>query len=156
MHHFDQCFGYLKNSINLNPLRPGDRVELPDATWEVVECNHTDHSIGFVVESTQKLAYLVGAVPPAATADKLKGLDLLILEATLDELDEDWKRGFALHIAVEFWQQTEVPRCILTHLSYHSWNQGRLVAGMSHADRSTYDASVPGLTIAHDVMRVKL
>ena len=154
-HHFDQSFAYLRKSINLHPVRPGDRIELSDGTWEVVKCNHTDHSIGFIVESTQRFAYLVGSVPPAETVEKLKDLDLLIPEATLDELDEDW-REFSLGKAVEFWRQTGIPRCILTHLSCHSWKEGRLVAGMSHSERSAYETSVPGLTIAYDGMRVKL
>ena len=155
VHHFDQSFAYLKNSINLHPVHPGDRIDLPDATWEVVKCNHTDHSIGFIIESTQTLAYLVGSVPPAETVEKLKGLDLLIPEATLDELDEEW-REFSLPKAIGFWKQTGVPRCIPTHLSCHSWRDGRLIAGMSHSERSAYESSVPGLTIAYDGMRVKL
>ena len=154
-HHFDESFAYLKNSINLHPVRPGDRIDLPDATWEVVKCNHTDHSIGFIVESTQTFAYLVGSVPPAETVEKLKDLDLLIPEATLDALDEEW-REFSLPKAVEFWKQTGIPRCILTHLSCHSWKDGRLIAGMPHSERHTYETSIPGLTIAYDGMRVEL
>ena len=155
VHHFEQSFAYLRNSINLHPVHPGDRIDLPDATWEVVQCNHTDHSVGYIIESTQTFAYLVGSVPPADTVERLKGLDLLIPEATLDELDEEW-REFSLPRAVEFWTKTGIPRCILTHLSCHSWKDGRLIAGMSHSERSTYESSVPGLTIAYDGMRVKL
>ena len=155
VHHFDQNFAYLKNSINLNPVRPGDRIVLPDATWEVVRCIHTEHSIGFLIESTQTFAYLVGSIPPSETVEKLKGLDVLIPEATLDELDEDW-REFSLPRAIEFWQQTGIPKCILTHLSCHSWKGGKLIAGMSHSERSEYEASIPGLMIAYDGMRVRL
>ncbi|MFH1131617.1 MAG: MBL fold metallo-hydrolase, partial [Pseudomonadota bacterium] len=74
VHHFDQSFAYLKQWIYLHPVRAGDRIVLPDATWEVVKCNHTPHSIGFIVEATQKFAYLVGSVPPAETIEKLKDI----------------------------------------------------------------------------------
>jgi hypothetical protein len=78
----EQGFATVRNSIHPHPFGPGDRIELPDATWEVVECNHTDHSIGFVVQSVQAFAYLVGGVPPPDTVEKLSGVDLLIREAT--------------------------------------------------------------------------
>ena len=95
------------------------------------------------------------SVPPAETVEKLNDLDLLIPEATLDELDEEW-REVSLKKAVTFWRQTGIPRCILTHLSCHSWKEGSLIAGMSHSERSAYETSVPGLMIAYDGMRVKL
>jgi phosphoribosyl 1,2-cyclic phosphate phosphodiesterase len=87
MYHFDQELAYMKNKVNLHPIQPGDRFELPDATWEVVKTTHNDHSVGFIVEAFQRFAYLVdGVMPPSETLERLKDLDFLILEATVDEL----------------------------------------------------------------------
>ena len=96
-----------------------------------------------------------GVVPPAETVEKLKGLDFVILEGTMDELDETWK-NFSLGQAVDFWKSTGVARCFLTHLSCHSWRKERLRAGLSFEARSQYEAGIEGLRFAHDGLRVPL
>ena len=89
-YHFDQELAYLHKHFNLIPIRPGDIFELPDATWEVVKTTHTEHSVGFIIETAQRFAYLVDSVvPPAETMARLQSLDFIILEATMDELDEE-------------------------------------------------------------------
>ena len=150
----------MKNMVNLHPINPGDRCELPDATWEVVKTTHTDHSVGFIVESSQRFAYLVdGVMPPSETVERLKGLDFLVLEATVDELllkeGEKWV-NFSLQQAIDCWKQIRVERCILTHISCHSWKDNRLVAGLSHSGRLEYESRTPGLKFAYDGMRVVL
>jgi len=85
--HFDQELAYMKDKVNIHPIQPGDRFELPDATWEVVKTTHNDHSVGFIIEHSQKFAYLVdGVTPPRETVERLKCLDFLIMEATVDKL----------------------------------------------------------------------
>lgn len=159
-YHFDQELAYMKKRVNLHPIQLGDKLELPDATWEVVKTTHTDHSVGFIVESSKRFAYLVdGVVPPPETLRRLKDLDFLILEATLDELlpreGEKWV-NFSLQQAVDCWKQIGAEKCILTHLSCHSWKNGQLVAGLSHQERLEYEAKTRGLKFAYDGMRVKL
>jgi glyoxylase-like metal-dependent hydrolase (beta-lactamase superfamily II) len=160
VYHFDQELAHMRKRVNLHPIQPGDRFELPDATWEVVKTTHTDHSVGFIVESAQKFAYLVdGVIPPPETVERLKELDFLILESAVDELllkeGERWE-NFSLQQAIDFWQQIEVDKCILTHLSCHSWRDNRLVAGLSYWERFEYEAKIPGLKFAYDGMRVIL
>jgi len=160
MYHFDQELAYMKRRVDLHPIQPGDKLEVPDATWKVVKTTHTDHSVGFVVESSQRFAYLVeGVMPPPETVEHLKGLDFLILEATVDELilreGERWA-NFSLQQAVDCWKQIGVEKCILTHLSCHSWKDDRLVAGLSHSERLEYEERFPGLEFAYDGMRVML
>jgi len=160
MFHFDQELAYMRNRVNLHPIEPGDKFELPDASWEVVKTTHTDHSVGFIVDSSHKFAYLVdGVLPPPATLKRLKDLDFLILEATVDELllreGERWM-NFSLQQAIDCWRQTGVKKCILTHLSCHSWKNDRLVTGLSYSERLEYEARTPGLKFAYDGMRVKL
>lgn len=155
--HFEQELAYLQDCFNLIPTQPGDRFELPDGIWEVVKTTHTGHSTGFIVETNQRFAYLVdGVMPPAITMERLQNLDLAILEATVDELDEEGWFNFSLKQAVKCWKQIGAERCILTHLSCHSWRDGDLVEGLSHRSRLAYEDQHPGLSFAFDGMRVNL
>ena len=152
MHHFDQELAYIRSRINLHPIEPGDCLTLPDATWEVVKTDHNEESVGFIIEANQRFAYLVdGITPPPQTMRRLTNLDFVILEATMDELDENWK-NFSLEEAVACWKQIGAKRCILTHLSCHSWKDHRLIAGFSHEQRMAYETHTPGLTFAYDGM----
>ena len=66
--HFDQEPTHVRGIVDLYPVQPGERSELPNATWEVVRTTHTDHSVGFIMECSQMFAYLVdGVVPPPDT-----------------------------------------------------------------------------------------
>jgi ribonuclease BN (tRNA processing enzyme) len=150
----------MKERVNLHPIQPGDKFELPDATWEVVKTTHTDHSVGFIVESSQEFAYLVdGVMPLPETVERLTNLDFLILEATVDELlpekGERWV-NFSLQQAIDCWKQLGVEKCILTHLSCHSWKGNQLVAGLSYSERLEYEAQIPGLKFAYDGMHIVL
>ena len=81
-------------------------------------------------------------------------LDFVILEATWDELDEQW---WNVEQAVACWQQQiGTERCILTHLTCHSWKNHRLIAGLSYEERLAYEAKTPGLKFAYDGMTVIL
>ncbi len=159
-YHFDQELAYMKNRVRVHPIRPGDKFELPDATWEVVKTTHTPHSVGFIVESSQRFAYLVdGVMPPSETLERLKELDFIVLEATLDELspneDEKWM-NFSLPQAIDCWKRIGAEKCILTHISCHSWKNGELVAGLSESERKDFEEKNAGLKFAHDGMRLKL
>ncbi len=155
--HFDQELAYFKRWIELHPVQPGDRIELPDAAWEVVKTTHTEDSVGFIVRTGRKrLAYLVDSfTPPPATMARLADLDLVILEGTFDEHDEQWQI-FILPQAVECWRRIGCPECTLTHVSCHSWREDCLVAGLSHEQRQAFERATPGLRFAHDGMVVGL
>jgi len=159
--HFTQQLGHMEEQVELHPVRPGDVVELPDATWEVVKTTHTEHSVGYIIESSKRIAYLVdGVVPPNETIESLSDIDILILEASVDELvlgeDEERWFNFSLPQAIKFWKLVGAEMCILTHMSCHSWNRGRLVAGLSNTKRLKYERRVKGLKFAYDGMRIKL
>jgi phosphoribosyl 1,2-cyclic phosphate phosphodiesterase len=153
---FERDFAFMKNWFDLHTIKPGDRIQLRDAAWEVVKTTHTENSVGYIVDAGAKFTYLVdSAVPPPETIRRLEGLDLLITEATLDTLDADWAH-FQVDDAVKFWEETGIPKCILTHLSGHSWKEGELIAGMTPVERKDYEGRHPGLTFAYDGMRVSL
>ncbi len=157
--NFNQQLGHMKKKVNLHPVQHGDLIELPDASWEVVKTKHTDHSVGYIVESSQRVAYLVDTtVPPEATMDRLNDLDLLILDATVDEIvygegEPKWNE-FSLPEAVEFWRQVGAERCILSGLGCHRWIEGKLIAGLSHSERREYEEGFDNLQFAYDGMRV--
>ncbi|HOX39708.1 MAG TPA: MBL fold metallo-hydrolase [Candidatus Brocadiia bacterium] len=156
MSHFDRELEYVKPVVNLHPIGPGNAFDLPDGGWEVVKTTHTEESVGFVFKGERSFAYLVdSSVPPEKTAGRLRGLDLLILEATMDERDEA-RWNFSVPEAVEFWRQTGVPRCILTHLSCHRWIGGSMKAGFTIEERERIARTNPGLECAHDGMRISL
>jgi hypothetical protein len=83
-------------------------------------------------------------------------VNLLITEATMDCLDESGWKNFSVPEAVDFWRQTGIPECTLTHLSCHGWRSKRLVAGFSEQERQTYAREHPGLRFASDGMRIPL
>lgn len=159
--HFDQELAYLKNIVDgvVEPhvIEVGDTIKLPDATWEVVKTKHEEHSVGFIVDSDTRFAYLVdGVVPPAETVDRIGDLDLLIIESTMDFLDKRGWTNFRLEDATRFWEQTGAPECILTHLTCHGWENGTLLAGLTPEERTEYEKEHPGLRFAYDGMRVPL
>ncbi|MFW9967816.1 MAG: MBL fold metallo-hydrolase [Candidatus Thorarchaeota archaeon] len=153
---FERDYPWRKDWFELHTIEPGDRIQLKDATWEVVKTTHTENSVGYIVEAQTKFAYLVdGVVPPPETISRLDGLDFLIIEATMDSLDVEW-HNFQLDDAVQFWKQTGISKCILTHLSCHSWKEGQLISGMTPTERKDFEGRHPGLTFAFDGMRVLL
>ncbi|MFX1483157.1 MAG: hypothetical protein ACFFCP_08205 [Promethearchaeota archaeon] len=48
------------------------------------------------------------------------------------------------------------PECIITHVSYHGWENDKLEAGMTAEEREDYVSRYPVLRIAYDGMRVSL
>jgi phosphoribosyl 1,2-cyclic phosphate phosphodiesterase len=153
---FERDFAFIRNWFVLHTIKPGDRIQLRDATWEVVKTTHTEHSVGFIVDAGTKFTYLLDSgVPPPETTSRMRSSDLLITEATLDSLDAEWAH-FDVEDAVNYWKETGVPKCILTHLSGHSWKDGQLIAGMTPSERKDYEKKHDGLIFAHDGMRVSL
>ena len=156
-HHFDEELAYVKPAVTLHPVQPGDRLDLPDATWEVVKTTHTDHSVGFIVEAARRFAYLVDTVePPPETTARLQGLDLLVVEASVDELDAKGWVNFSFQQAADLWQRSGIPECVLTHLCCHRYLGKRWLAGFTPAERRALEAAQPGLRFAYDGMRLTL
>ena len=156
-HHFSEEWAYLRSRLEVHSIGPGDVIELPDGLWSVVKTNHTEHSVGFVVRAAQTWAYLVdGVVPPPETVERLGNCVLLIIEATMDELDETHWKNFSVEQAAAFWKQTNIRQCLLTHCSRHSWRQKRLIAGWTEEYRQNFEQEHSGLRFAFDGMRIRI
>jgi hypothetical protein len=69
------------------------------------------------------------------------------------EGEERWLH-FALDEAVDFWKGLDVDTCVLTHLSCHSYIEGKLIAGLTSQERSDYEEQHKGLTFAYDGLRI--
>ncbi len=153
---FERDYGGMKDWFQLHTVQPGDKIQLEDASWEVVKTTHTDYSVGYIADAGTKFAYLVDSVvPPPETIERLEGLEMLILEGTMDSLDVEWK-NFQVEDAVSFWKETGVEKCILTHLSCHSWKDGQLIEGWSQQEREEYVSKHPGLMFAFDGLRIRI
>jgi phosphoribosyl 1,2-cyclic phosphate phosphodiesterase len=154
--HFDKELAFLKERIALHPIVPSDVKLLPDAEWEVVKTEHTMDSVGFIINSEKKVAYLVDtALPPNDTTLRIKDVDLLIVDAMFDSLDTEW-RHFTVQGAIDYWQSIGIPECILTHLSCHRWENHQWLAGLSHTERIELEKDNPGMRFAYDGMRVQI
>ena len=159
-------FSWAKNRYDLHPLKPRDIIKIPDATLEVVKTTHSIGSVGYIISTTNTtFAYLVdGVIPPKMTINRLKEikLDFIILEGTVDKLFlpkgmsfQEW-RNFSIFDAVDFWKTLDIPKCIITHASFHSWNINKLVAGISPNERNAIKEKNPGLSFAYDGLRIGL
>jgi len=155
--HFEQELAYTRRNVVLHPLDPGDTFTLADAQVEVVKTNHTRDSQGYILDTGTRWAYLGdGTVPPEASMARLNRLELLFLEATVDDLDLPSWSNQSLAQAVALWQRSGARRCLLTHLTCHRFLEGRLKAGLSAAERAAWAACYPGLGVARDGMRLAL
>jgi len=154
--HFSHELDYLREQIILHPIHPGENISLPDADWKVVKTSHTENSVGFIIDSKIKVAYLVDTtLPPEDTIQEIVDTDVLILDAMFDSLDTKW-RHFTVQEAIDFWKKTSIPDCILTHLSCHRWENRQWVAGFSFEERKEIEMQNNGLRFAYDGMRVEL
>ncbi len=153
---FENEFNYLKKIFDIQPVSPGFSIEIEEIKYKAVKTNHSSDSLGYIIEGNRKYAYLVdGIKPPKETIEHLKSTDTLILEATMDELDEDW-HNWDIPRAVHFWKETGIKECILTHMSFHSWKNGMLNAGYNESERSKMLKDNPGLIMAYDGMKTEL
>ncbi|MFX1277888.1 MAG: MBL fold metallo-hydrolase [Promethearchaeota archaeon] len=166
MGYFDRDFSWGKPQFNLHPLDPGDIIKLPDANFEVVKTTHSVDSLGYIITTPNKtFAYLVdGVIPPKMTINRLKEikLDFIILEGTVDKLFlpkgitfQEWK-NFSIFDAVDFWKTLDIPKCIITHASFHSWNINKLIQGITPNERKELEEQNPGLSFAYDGLKIDI
>ncbi|MFX0005831.1 MAG: MBL fold metallo-hydrolase [Promethearchaeota archaeon] len=159
-------FSWAKHQYKIHPLKPGDIIKIPDVTVEVVETIHSVGSVGYIISTPNTtFAYLVdGVIPPKRTINRLKEikLDFIILEGTVDKLVlpkgktfQEWG-NFSIFDAIDFWKTLGIPKCIITHASFHSWNINKLITGLSPTERKAIEEKNPGLMFAYDGLRIEL
>ncbi|MHB9034307.1 MAG: MBL fold metallo-hydrolase [Anaerolineae bacterium] len=156
-HHFDEELAYTRRSVAIHPVSPGDTFVLPDARVEVFKTTHNAESQGYLLDRGTRWAYLGdGVVPPPESLERLRSLELVFLEATVDDLDVAHWGNQSLSQAVALWRQLGARRCILTHLSDHKYLQHRLSQGLLSDERAAWAARYPGLEIGNDGLRTRI
>jgi len=154
MEHFKNELSYLKKVFDITPIFPGFNIKIDDVYFKAVKTTHSSDSLGYIIEHNKKCAYLADGIrPPDETIRMLEGIDCLILEATMDELDEKWM-NFDIKGAIDFWKETGIKECILTHMSFHSWKNGMLTQGYGDSKLRHIEKENKGLIIAYDGMRI--
>lgn len=158
---FESAMGYMSENVDLHPVNPGDVVETADAAFEVVKTNHTPASVGYIVGSEKSMAYLIDSyIPPSETVNRVTNVDVIVLESTFDEMvlleGQDRWLHFTLDEAVTFWKRLNVDKCIISHLSCHSFIEGEVVAGLTAKERTEYERIHDGLTFAYDGLRMQI
>jgi len=114
-----------------------------------------------------KICIIIGTRPeiikmsPIIRECKLQNLDFIILDGTVDELIleegtvEQWK-NFSIVDAAAFWKTLHIPKCILTHTSFHRWKINKLLAGLTPKERKAFEKKNSGLSFAYDGLRIEL
>ncbi len=116
------AFGYMADCLHPHPLKPGDEVEINSLRITALEAQHTPGTIGLLMENSRgkRVAYFPDTGPlPAVTAERLKGVDTLILDATF------WGRNWmaadhhSVGEAIQSGLDLKVGEIVLTHLAMH-------------------------------------
>ena len=150
---FERELAYAASAFRLHPLTAGDRFTLPDAAVQVVKTDHTAASIGYVFSASRRWAYLGDG---CAALDELRELDLLYLEASLDDADHPALAARTLEAVAALAGRIGARRTVLTHLFGHRLVGGQLTTGLSAAERRTWELAHPGIICAHDGLRITL
>ncbi len=163
---FNAQMPFIKDSMKLHPLDPGAIIDLPDASIEAVKTRHTEASLGYIINAERRFAYLLDTGHPSSeTIERLKGIDFLIIEATVDSKDgEEAKKLFSGHLswdeALQVWKEVGCPECIFTHFAYHrvmgTWGSQIPFQGFSNEERRRFQEEYLGLTLAYDGMRIPI
>lgn len=157
---FDEAMGYMRKvmELDIHPVNPGDTVELTDMSVEVVKTNHSPDSVGYILDTGKRLAYLLDSyIPCEETIERISEVDILVLGATIDRfiLLEGEKRWpyFDLEEAYDFWKRFQIETCIFSHLSCHNYINGKIMAGLLDSERKDYERQHLGLKFAFDGFR---
>ncbi len=167
--YFERQMHFMERFVKIHPVQPGMTIELADATYEVVKTQHTEASVGYIVNSGKRFAYYLDTgYPTPEMIEQLTDIDFLIVEATLDFIEQTGvssgmdikKLHLGMDDAYRLWKDVGCPECIFTHFACHGFRgdigDNPFVQGFTHKERLEYAAMRPGLTIAYDGMRVGL
>ena len=115
-------FGFLCECLDITLMNPGVTLEIGTVKFTALAAQHTPGTLGFLIESSgsRRIAYVPDTGPlPAETAERLRSVDTLILDATF------WGRNWmprdhhSVAEAIQTGRDLRVGQLILTHLSMH-------------------------------------
>lgn len=114
-------FGYMMYCLEARELKPFDSIEFDGATYTALPATHAPGTYGYLIETPlTKLFYASDSGRlPSETAERVKGVDVLILDATF------WKRNWSpdahhsVQETIEEGLELEAGTIYLTHLAMH-------------------------------------
>lgn len=118
----ESAFWFMRDCLSITTLFPDEQVAVDGVVYTALEVQHAPGTIGLLLEarSGQRLVYIPDSGPlPASTAARIKGVDVLILDATFwgqNWLPDDHQ---SVESAIQAGLQVEAREIYLTHLSMH-------------------------------------
>lgn len=116
-----QEFGYMAECLDMHEMMPFGSLEFDGATYTALPVTHALGTFGYLIETPQtKLFYAcdTGRLP-AETAERVEGVDILIMDATY------WKKNWTPHVhhsiqeCIEEGFELGAGTIYLTHLAMH-------------------------------------
>jgi phosphoribosyl 1,2-cyclic phosphate phosphodiesterase len=117
----NSAYDFMKDCLAIQCFSSPSRTVVDGVTFTALEVTHAPGTLGFLMETAdRRTAYIPDTGPlPAATLEKLEGIDTLILGATF--WGRNWMPEDHLSVdeAVQVGLQLKVKQLYLTHLSMH-------------------------------------
>lgn len=116
-----ETFDFMVDCLWLMPVDYGEQFEFDGLTYTLLEAQHTPGTLGLLLENgRRRAAYFPDTGPlPAATAQQLQGLDMLIIDSTF--WGQNWMPEVhqSVDSAIQLGLALEAGEIYLTHLSMH-------------------------------------
>ena len=152
MKEFGNAFPNLVDVFAIQTWQCGVGYDFDGVKITPMPANHSIETAGFLVESSQqKIAYFTDTAGlPEITADRVRGIDMLICDATF--YGENWFPDAHMSVkeAIQLGRELKVKRIILTHLSMH-YSQP-----VTFKELERELAEQPDVSIGWDGMRVEI
>lgn len=142
----------LADVFHIKPWEFYQQYSVGEISLTPLPANHGVETAGFLLESKEvRLAYFPDTAGlPAASAEKVRGVDWLICDATFH--GENWfpEAHMSIEEAIELGEKVEARRTALTHLAIH-YSQP-----VSSVDLAEEVAKFKNVVVAYDGMQIKL
>lgn len=120
INNFMETYPFLQDVFQVSTWKFGEGYQFGHITITPLPANHSIQTAGFFIEGDKKIAYFTDTVGlPDTTIEHIKGLDILICDATF--YGENWypHSHMSIHEAIELGEKIQAPKTVLTHLAMH-------------------------------------
>lgn len=114
-------FGYLDYVLDWNVLHPGDAHEFDGVRYTPLPVTHAPGTVGYLVETPDtRLFYASDTGPlPAETADRVRGVDVLAMDATFWKSNWNPNDHHSVQECIAEGLALDAKKIYLTHLCMH-------------------------------------
>lgn len=114
-------FGYMEECLDMHELSPFDSFEFDGVRYTALPVTHAPGTFGYLIETPQARVFYASDTGrlPEATAQAVRGVDVLVLDATF------WKKNWSpnahhsVQETIEEGFELEAGTVYLTHLAMH-------------------------------------